>query len=321
MQKKSIKALQDLVPGDLIDHLDWNAILEVARAEVKSEQGVSSPTGTATTSVKRPEVRSIEFFSTEALAKNQIFGVDSEKALRANSPRCQLSTSGIHPMYYTNELTIAENSWGWGKPINMLEPVLIESHNDLVVGEQCGVRPGTTKLDNSYVGFTALAEDSDKMWWVIKSHDSAFIGKVTTRLSPFRPGTRTLGTGQVEIYRRDESTSLNLVTTGNTWDVYCECELGVEVGDWVKVLPVNGVGLVAHPYAIASSDSSGSAVGGSGSCANSVIAVKSVIRNDSDQLVVTRVSISFSKAQNCLIETSLDSNTIDLCTVSGSGSG
>ena len=260
--------------GQVINHRDWNAILSGIKQELVADLGVADSSGSAINSISKAKPFEVNFYTDIDIPAYSVFGISSGQPA-VEPVKVNLQSAGVNMMYFTNgSQPFFAGGQGLAVPIGYFQPVKINCADELRVGDLCGPKPNSLKIASGYVGFTCLGlSDSDNHYWVIKSHDTSYLGRVTKRFNPFKPATKKLGEGKVEIYTRGSSiegsassvsasgssgNAVKLYPTGIRKEAFSECEIGINVGEWVKLIPVNGVGLVAQPHAMASSSSSSS---------------------------------------------------------------
>jgi hypothetical protein len=332
MAKKSIEQVPFLRPGDPISHKDYNAILEQAqRLGFEHDKGGDTEVGTAVTGKYIARPMPINFKAPFDIPAYSIFGVDKAAPAWDDPVKIKANRDDVNIAHFTNiNIAVSEGSQGVCFPVGFFSPFQVK-YSGVVPqpGGLCGVQPGTMVVNRSYVGYVCLSRPKQGRIWGCKAHDSSYIAQVTDRFDG--ANMPILSEGRIRIFKRVGS---KIHHTNIYKTAFSDCEQPIEEGEYVKAIPVNGVGLMVHPcgeqtsFSVSSSssgssessESSGSSESSESSSASSsssgcVLCFEAVtnIARDGNEICASRAKICFDVSTMCFDIEPLDDVCVQLC--------
>jgi len=248
--------LQSQDPGYHITAEEWNALVVLARTTHTGQVSVSEAGLQASRYESRtPAPIGVVAWTHVSIDPYSVFKIGKADAGTGETADAIAETvvgaAGVgHGLYTNGSVAIALDSSSPVKflayPVEYFRPVKLINSGGLSYGE-IGGPDSSMAVASDRAGLLCVAPDVEAGHaWFIRLPDSTMVGKVSTTLTA-RDGD-TLGTGAVTISYRGTSdlANANDPTSGSapwTLNVYNLSDRAIDVGTYVQVVPVAGIGL------------------------------------------------------------------------------
>jgi len=264
MAKVNAADLQERQKGHLIKVDEWNAIVRALKAMQASTFGSTAEGYQVIANRRKVHARGVHVQTTETIPPFSIFSGTNETPSVFDEPmllkarKIGIAEPGPHGLLLTNgQIEITANTQGIAKIINYGDVTRLKfTGTTPKIGDFVGPEiDGFNVTKDEEYGLVVVGlvdDDDDDKVEVVRSHEPcSIIGEVTTEISEFNPGTKTLGSGVIKVEYRDTTSDIlkegkNPGTQAIPWPhtVFSLCDHVIPVGDIAKCSYVMGIGLV-----------------------------------------------------------------------------